>query len=340
MAFTPPALPVVTQTPGPTYASDVNASLAYINNFLSAPILIPSNVSVVGNLNFNGFGISNLSGLGLNPSTATTADLLRAETIAGNDELVWNDSSGNKVALTSMGNPAGTLGNIQGYPSSGNLAAITWTAGAPGTFTFTTDTTVSPRVANLVGGSFTFTDTATPIPSFAVTMASPSSLAASYTLTLPPALPTNRTGIAMDTSGNLIVSPGAVHMIVFGTGAGPNNITGVGPISVDPGGILQVTGALIIGGGVPMPYGGFITAMQINCLTGCTTPATNTFKVYKNGSPTSISATLGVGVTTGSASGSVSFMQGDFIQVGVTASTVSSGTTGTGIQVTVTFTTG
>lgn len=341
MAYQPPALPTVDVTTGPAYATAINAALTYVNNFLSAPIVIPKNVDVTGNLNFGGFGLTNLSGVGFDPNVSSTADLIYAKTLGGNDELIWNDSSGHEVKLTNKGFPASALGNIQGYPP-GNLASITWTSGTPSTFTFYTSTTQSPRVADVVGGSYTFTDTATPIPAHAATLKAHSPTTESYDVVFPPAKPPQRAGLAMDTVGNLTINPGSRHVLILSAFVGATVGTGVGPLGMDPSGIdsADFMPAVAAAGGYPMPYAGTITALQILCSTPTTAPAINTFAVFVNGSMTAISVALSPTVKTGSATGSVSFSQGDYVQVGVTASTVSSGTTGTGLIATVAVTTG
>lgn len=181
---TPPPLPTVLVTPGPQYASSINAALQYLYNFVATPIPVPSGINVLGNLDFNGFGISDLSGLGLNSiAPLGTTNLLHVETQGSFQELYWTDNFGTPIRLTYQGAVNAAAGNITNLVPP---AAVIWTGAVPtGTFSFITSST---RSAALQSGPITLLDTATSVTK-GVTLASPISLANPYTLTLPAALP-------------------------------------------------------------------------------------------------------------------------------------------------------
>lgn len=114
-------------------------------------------------------------------------------------DLYYNDENGNQIRMTASGGVAGTPGSI------GNLtppASVTYVSATPA-FVFQSDANTS---ADLDAGSVTIRENVANAKG--ITLSSPTSLAADYTITFPGALPASNKIVRIDNSGNLSASLG------------------------------------------------------------------------------------------------------------------------------------
>ena len=190
MAFTPNlGLPidVVSQTPGPGWATDIEQTKLLLDvhshaSGLGVPVPV-AGLNINSSIPMGGFGLSNAGMLGLaNQLTTSSGQVNFLFAYGGN--LYWNQGSGVPIQLTTTTgiNVAG-VGGISGL--AGTTGAWTYSA-ALTTFIGTADTGKSAAVD---AGALTIRETNV-LNAQGVRLKSPTSLAAGYDLTLPPSLPT------------------------------------------------------------------------------------------------------------------------------------------------------
>ena len=208
-------VPVVSTTPGPQYAQDVNASLNKVdthNHTSGQGVQVPTaGLNINANLPMNTFGLSNASIIGLVSSAlpATNGTLYR-----NTDDLYFKDGAGNNVRITQGGSVAvsGAIG-FTGLPFG--------TAGASynnlnQTFVFQSATNTA---ANVDCGSVTLREVVA--AANGVTLASPLALAGDYTLRMPPALPINTEALLVSSTGS-ITAGGTANSLTATTITGTN----------------------------------------------------------------------------------------------------------------------
>ena len=214
-------------TTGPQYATDIVSNFATIDahdhttgngtRIPSAGININSNLEYNGNAPI-GQGKSQFNSLGAALSAA--GDYRSLHVVAG--ELFYLDDSGNSVQLTSSGSVAGAAGNITGLSS-------------PASVTFSTNKYVFKDTATSFGilesaDVRLFEDSASAITNY-VGLKSPASLAATYNLTFPGALPAATRYVASDNTGALTFETAdSIGSAMTSTGADAiaGNITSIG----------------------------------------------------------------------------------------------------------------
>ncbi len=192
-------IPVVGIDPGPDYAINVNSSLLTLDGHSHTPgsgvAITPAALDINSDLPLNdNNAISARSVRYVDQLTpfSLPADI-RSTYVVGAD-LYYSDGSGNQVRLTNSGSVAGPFGTITGLPSGTASASY-----AAGTFVFQAATNVG---ANIDGGSFIFRNSS--VNSFGLTLQPPGSMAADYTVTLPPPNALGQTGVlTYDTSNNI-----------------------------------------------------------------------------------------------------------------------------------------
>lgn len=200
-------LPVVTVTPGPTYASENNSAFVVIdahNHLPGAGVPIPTaGIALNADLPFNSFNALLLRSVQLNNQStplALPSDINCISCVGG--DFYWNNSIGQAVQITSgAGLNAASIGGIGGdYATS--TASLFYTS-AQSLFTFWQ----SPNWSALIDcGSVTIR----PVNASSqngITVSAPVGLASSYTLTLPTATPASTKIVTMNSSGAL----GAVY---------------------------------------------------------------------------------------------------------------------------------
>lgn len=192
-------LPVVSQTPGPTWASEINADLSLVdshNHTSGKGVLVPvAGLDINADLSLATHSLTNASSVVLlNQASLATLNALYAES----GQLFWNDGAGHNVQITINGhvNVSGT-GNISGMIGS---ASVTYTPG-PNSYVFL-DQAGAP--AGLNAGSISLGN------SSGINRATIASalLTSNYTMTLPASLPVS----GVDLMG--LSSTGAISNVV------------------------------------------------------------------------------------------------------------------------------
>lgn len=192
-------IPVVGVDPGPDYADNLNSCLSIIDAHNHTPgsgVQIPSS-----GLNINAdltFGGNNATALKSARFTAQGSPLsggsdLGCIYVSGVD-LYYNDENANRIQITQSGAVAGTPGSISGLVSP---ASASYSSG-PGTFIFRSAASTS---GNIDGGSLIIREQIA--SANGITISSPTSLGANYTLTLMGALPGSNKFLSIDSSGNI-----------------------------------------------------------------------------------------------------------------------------------------
>lgn len=193
-------LPVVTVTLGPTWATMLNTALTSVDDHDHTSgkgrLITPSALNINADVAMGDNNLSNTKSVRLANQAAllTGGSDLRALYAFGG-ELYYRDASGNQVKITNAGSINATaVGGIGGdYTSS--TASVVYSSVSK-TFTFTQNTNQS---AKLDIGDIILRETVA--AANAITIKSPASLASSYSLTLPTALPAANKLLQMSTTG-------------------------------------------------------------------------------------------------------------------------------------------
>ncbi len=191
-------VPVVGVDPGPNYATDTNTCFGIIDahdhSVGNGVKITPNGINISSDLTFNSiWSATNLYKAVFTSQVAALAGTNFLSFIGGN--LYVNDSSGNQIAITSGGGVAGSPGSIGSLASP---AAATYSAGSK-TFFWTAAAT---KAAAMDNGAVTIRETNV-ASAKGITLASPTSLAADYQLTLFSGLPGSTQYVSCDSSGNL-----------------------------------------------------------------------------------------------------------------------------------------
>lgn len=194
-------VPGVGTEPGPTWANDLNASLGILDQHSHVPgqgvQITPAGININTNLPINGNNLTSVKTVNfqaLSSTLAGTAPNLGCIYVAGN-ELVYNDEAGNVVPITNNGSVNAGSGSITGLPSG--TASASYSSGS-GTFVWRSATNTG---ANMDGASFIFREQVA--NANGVTVSSPTSLAASYQMFWPAALPASQKFMTLDSAGNI-----------------------------------------------------------------------------------------------------------------------------------------
>lgn len=193
-------VPVVGVDPGPDYATNLNNSLSIIDahthtNGSGVPIT-PDAININQDLFFNGFGAVTLKYTAFSSQASPIAGSNFTSVVGGN--LYFNDGSGNQIPITSGGGVAGSPGSIGSLTAP---ASATYSAGSK-TFTWLAD---SSKSAAMDHGASIIRETNV-ASAKGVTIASASSLAADYQLTLPAGLPVSTQYFTSNSSGAMSFS--------------------------------------------------------------------------------------------------------------------------------------
>lgn len=187
-------VPTVSEDFGPDWANNLNACLSAVdthNHTSGQGVQIPP----------SGLNINVALPMGNNQLTQTQAVVFQAQSslstlqavyVSGVD-LYYNDGSGNVVRITQSGSVSGASGTITGLPSG--TASASYQSGS-GTFQFQSATNTP---ANITGATVYIAEQTTS-PNI-IGLKSPTSLAASYDLTMPAALPASTQILQLSSSG-------------------------------------------------------------------------------------------------------------------------------------------
>lgn len=195
-------LPTVSVTPGPEYATENNTAFTTIdshNHTSGRGAQVPTlGLNINANLSFAGYyalQLGNARFINQGSPLGTASDLNCVYFSGGN--LYANDSAGNQIQMTAGGAVNTAAGNINGMGAT--TASVTYTVGNT-TFTFWSNNLVS---ATLDGGAVTIREPGVVSPN-GVTIFSPTSLAASYDLTLPTALAATNNAIVLSSNAGVL----------------------------------------------------------------------------------------------------------------------------------------
>jgi hypothetical protein len=205
MALTPYMnldLPVPTVTLGPEWAEQLNAALEFIDahdhTTGKGNMIVTSAININADLSFNSYNLISARSYRMqnNGSPLAGANDLRAIYSVGG-ELYYNDGLGNQIQLTAGGAlNASTIGGIGGDYSS-STANVYYTSLSK-TFFFDQDTNKRAKVDI---GDLIIRETV--VGANGITVKSPTSLAAGYTVTLPTGVPASNLPVSMNASGDL-----------------------------------------------------------------------------------------------------------------------------------------
>lgn len=194
-------VPGVGTEPGPTWSNDLNADLGILdqhNHSNGQGVQITTaGLNINTDLPINGNNITTVKTVNFTAQLTALPGLspnLGCIYVAGN-ELYYNDESGNVVPITNMGTVNAGAGSITGLPSG--TASASYSSGSQ-TFIWQSATSTA---ANMDNGSVTIREVAP--GANGITIQSPGSLAADYTLTLLPNLPATTSILTVDNSGNI-----------------------------------------------------------------------------------------------------------------------------------------
>jgi len=186
-------IPPVGTTPGPQYASNIDASMLTIDqhdhSLGNGVQITPSGLNINSALSIQG---NNLTLIGNLEFQALVSSAALSSLYSIGVDLYYNDGSGNVIRITQSGSVAGAAGTITGLPSGTASASYTG-----GTFTFQSATSTA---ATIDAGSYIFRNL-TP-SSFGVTLQPPNALGGNYALTLP-SIPSQTNVMTLDTAGNM-----------------------------------------------------------------------------------------------------------------------------------------
>lgn len=230
-------VPVVGIDPGPDYALNVDACLALIdshNHSLGQGVqIMPSGLNINSDLTFLANNAILLRSVRFSPqgSAISGAADLGCLYEAGVD-LYYNDGNGNQVRITQGGSVSGATGTITGLPSGTASASFSGS-----TFTWQSATNTS---ATMDGGPVIIRQNTASAKG--ITLQSPNSLGANYTLTLPTGLASSTQYVTSDNAGNLSYSTAdqiGVAMTSTGANAVANTRTRTIASTAGVGGIAR-----------------------------------------------------------------------------------------------------
>lgn len=191
-------LPVVGVRAGPTYASDWNTAFttldAHDHSSGKGVKVTPSGININSDLSFGSNNATTLKTASFdNQSASLSSSFLRAVYVSGGD-LYFNNGSGTAVQLTSGSSI--NVGSVQGISGLASPASATFSTPY---FTFKSASTTYGKTAHSDLDLYEFTAGVTN----KITLKTPTSLAASYSLTLPATTPAALAYVSMSSSGTL-----------------------------------------------------------------------------------------------------------------------------------------
>lgn len=248
-------VPVVGQEPGPQYATDVNNSLNIIDSHNHTPgygVPIPSSaLNYNADIDANNNRLRDLKSSTYSPQSVPLPGItpdIGAIYVSGVD-LYYNDINGNQIRLTQNGGISGTSGSIS------NLTPPASASYSSGTSSFIWQSDVN-TAAGMDNGPVTIREIAANAKG--ITIQSPISLAADYSLTLPGALPAQQNILTVDNSGN-------ISDVTWNEAA--NNRTRASSTTVSAGGVAKSNSS---GAFTVTPNAGYldVTNLSVTITTG------------------------------------------------------------------------
>lgn len=232
-------IPGVSVTAGPLWATDINSCLTIIDAHDHSPgygvQIGPAGMNINADLTFNGYNATTFrsvrftaqgSPLGLSTDKGCIYE-------SGVD-LYYNDGSGNQIRLTQSGGVAGSSGSIGSLASP---ASATYSAGSK-TFIWQSGST---KAAAMDNGAVTIRETDV-ASAKGITLSSPTSLGADYSLTLPTALPGSTQYLSSTSSGSMaFASPDTIRSSMTKTASSSTATAGNVAVTNDCGTYTNAT---------------------------------------------------------------------------------------------------
>lgn len=204
-------LPVPTETPGPTYATQQNTAMDVIDahdHTAGNGVLIPTaGIGVDADFPFNSFDATDVRSVRFDDHDSALGEStdLGCTYVAGGN-LFFNDSSGTQIQLTAGGAlNAASIGGIGGDYSTSTASVFYQSIDE--TFYFTSDTNTP---ADMNAGSVSVREPA--VSTNAIKIKSATSLASSYDLTLPATVPASTKVLSMSSTG--VLATGVASAVV------------------------------------------------------------------------------------------------------------------------------
>ena len=214
-------LPVVSTTPGPLWATEVNNSFNTIdqhNHTFGNGALVPTaGLDINADLEFNGYAALGLTGVSFSGFAFTPVRGIYANVVG---DLYYNNASGVSIPITSGPTLAATsLGGITGLATTNGKVVFD-----PGTgiFTFTQDNTnntpgginCGPLIVRRASSN-----------SFGVEILPASGIGANYTLELPTALPVSNSYLTVNTGGSVVYKSLSTNQQLLSTSTGSTSFS-------------------------------------------------------------------------------------------------------------------
>lgn len=195
-------IPIVSQAPGPEWASDINACLTIVDAHNHAagygvPIN-PDGMNINSDLTMNSNDLIAIRTTRFSAQSGPLSDVTDIGCLYESGvDLYYNDGLGNQVRITQSGGVAGSPGSIASLSSP---ASATYVAGTE-TFVWQSDANTP---ANLDAASVILRNLV--VNSKGLTLNPPNAMGSNYSITLP-TLPGATSFLTMDSSGNIGASP-------------------------------------------------------------------------------------------------------------------------------------
>ena len=172
---------------GPDWAQYLNANFQTLDE-LGNPV-VTSQIDINADLTFNGFSAIDLKSTQYQNLSGPLGSGFTATVYFSGGNFYINNGSGTPVQITNGSSVNAGSGNIAGLPSTPSGAACTYSNANGFTFVGYGGNNYAP----LAMGGLTLYSGSDASPSNAVSLLSPNSLAASYSLTMPAAAPSSVT---------------------------------------------------------------------------------------------------------------------------------------------------
>ncbi len=193
-------VPVVGTTPGPDWANNINSCMGGIDEHDHTPghgvAISSSSIDINSDFSIDGFSLTDVEAIVFDaiPSFSTSQSVYVVS-----PDLFFRDGNGNQIRITQSGAVSGASGTITGLPS-GTASASFQSVGGTFQFQSATNTPANGSFASVLLAEQTTSPNT-------ITLKSPTSLAASYNVTWPAAVPSATSLLAMSTSGVLSTVP-------------------------------------------------------------------------------------------------------------------------------------
>lgn len=183
-------IPLVGQTSGPEWASDINASLTLIDSHNHTPgngvQIPPAGLNINTNLPFNNNSATNMQATVFTPQASYSTNFgVHVEGV----DLYYQDGNGNDVQITSGGGVNATSSGISSGTATASFVAGILVVNAA------SNTPANIQAASYLMGNNTAN-------SKYLTLQPPNAMGSNYSLTMP-SLPGSQSFMAIDTSGNI-----------------------------------------------------------------------------------------------------------------------------------------